>query len=772
MREQAEPKTQAASTHGGEQIAATQAGQAPPAQAGTGPTTDTAKAAAPPHAGVEAVPPPSSGELVTIHAQPGEEISLTDKAFDPHNAQYTVDHGDLVVTLNNGGVLTVTDFFDTQGAPPTLSVLDGPAVPAPVLLERSVAVADVTEIEPSVGHANPNLTGPAQFTPFHPGNIGPGLTPLGPLGPVDFFHNVQFGERTVFLTTEGNGGPTPPPGAAPVVTVASDVTGVVGITTDGYNPPSDAALPLTHEGQTLTESEINGLPANFVTLDQTRSVDIVFNNEVALYKNALVAYEVASDGTIGHAKIVFPDVNSFATTPSFQDGTGPLHPGDTFSLGTYEAGTTLGFALIQNAWNLNAHDLLTTGTIEVIDPNTGQPLNINSMNFQNGGLPPEVVHVAVDGTETVLNGFSFFTSDASEWTPDHNRLNVGLQGHVIHGYDPATGATLFSFEDGYPASDRDFNDATFGFQPSDTVDGHQIAVGDSQGLLHAQVSDTDSTQLEAAHVSITAGGQAGDELLVAGLTGDGTFAGTSIAVHFASPTDIQLSGVDTLQHYTDVLNAVTYGSGSTDPHPGQRTVTVTVTDDSGNVSDPASTVVDITNHITTLTAGNDDYAGTFHADAILGLGGNDIIHGAGGNDIINGGSGNDALIGDSGNDTLQGSSGADTLYGGTGADTFVYTALSDGTDTIGDFNQAQGDRLDLTKFFQGTGFDPNGANASSYLSFQQAGSHESDVVVDRDGSGSQYQAHVAFHILNQADPSALTIASATTYGHVTDGATT
>ena len=110
--------------------------------------------------------------------------------------------------------------------------------------------------------------------------------------------------------------------------------------------------------------------------------------------------------------------------------------------------------------------------------------------------------------------------------------------------------------------------------------------------------------------------------------------------------------------------------------------------------------------------------------------------------------------------------------GGRGADTFVYTALSDGTDTVVDFSTGRGDRLDLTKFFQGTGFDPNAANASSFLSFQQVGSHETDVVVDRDGSGDQYQSHVAFHLLNQADPSSLTIASATTYGHATDGATT
>ncbi len=764
MIERAQPTTPATIPSGAGPVVVAQAG---PTQSG-----EAGKAAAPANPAVEVVPAPAPGELVTVHAQPGEEISLPDKAFDPHDARYTVDHGELVVTLHNGAVVTVVDFFDTHGAPPTLSVLDGPAVPAPVLLERSVAVADVTQIEPSVGATNPNLTGPAQFTPFHPGDIGAGLNPLGPLGPTSLSYSVQFGQPQVFTEEQGGGTNPPPAGEAPVVTVANDVSGTIGITTDGFNPPSDSALPITQEGAALQESQINGLPANFVTLDQTRSIDIVFNNEVALYKSALVAYVVGSDGAISNAKIVFPDVNSFATTPDFQDGTGPLHPGDSFSLGTYEAGTTLGFASIQNAWNVNAHDLLTTGTIEIIDPNTGQPLNINSTTYENGGAPPEAVHIADDGSVTVLHGFVFFTSNANDSTPDHNAINVGLQGHAIHGYDSETGATLFSFEDQYPGGDHDFNDATFSFQPNDTVDGHQVAVGDSQGLLHAQVTDADSTQLEAGHASITAGAQAGDELIVTGLTGDGTFPGTNIAVHFASPTDIQLSGIDSVQHYTDVLDAITYTSTATIPQAGVRTVTVTVTDDTGSTSDPASTQVDITNSIKVLTNGDDTYTGTFHADAILGLGGNDVIHGADGNDIVNGGSGNDFLYGDYGNDTLQGSAGADTLYGGSGADTFVYTALSDGTDTVADFNSAEGDRLDLTKFFQGTGFDPNAANASSFLSFQVVNSHDVDVVVDRDGSGSQYQSHVAFHILNQVDPSALTIASATTYGHATDGATT
>jgi Ca2+-binding RTX toxin-like protein len=74
------------------------------------------------------------------------------------------------------------------------------------------------------------------------------------------------------------------------------------------------------------------------------------------------------------------------------------------------------------------------------------------------------------------------------------------------------------------------------------------------------------------------------------------------------------------------------------------------------------------------------------ANRVWGNAGDDRINGAGGNDVLDGGGGND---------TLAGGRDDDTLTGGAGADTFVFRT-GDGTDTITDFNAAEGDRLDLT----------------------------------------------------------------------------
>ncbi|RZM88519.1 hypothetical protein CWO91_42495, partial [Bradyrhizobium genosp. SA-3] len=64
-----------------------------------------------------------------------------------------------------------------------------------------------------------------------------------------------------------------------------------------------------------------------------------------------------------------------------------------------------------------------------------------------------------------------------------------------------------------------------------------------------------------------------------------------------------------------------------------------------------------------------------------------------GHDIITGGV--NSVAGSGFSDTLKGSSGADSLLGNGGADTFIY-ASGGGADFIGDFSQAQADKIDLS----------------------------------------------------------------------------
>ena len=115
---------------------------------------------------------------------------------------------------------------------------------------------------------------------------------------------------------------------------------------------------------------------------------------------------------------------------------------------------------------------------------------------------------------------------------------------------------------------------------------------------------------------------------------------------------------------------------------------------------------DIAGHANNVTVAD----GTLITTAIGGSG-DDVIranevagklYGRGGDDALTGGAGRDVLRGGDGDDVLVGGARVDTLRGGHGADTFTYETLRDTTrlaarsDTIADFDHAQGDRIDLS----------------------------------------------------------------------------
>ncbi|MCA9030410.1 MAG: hypothetical protein KDA66_06345, partial [Planctomycetaceae bacterium] len=110
--------------------------------------------------------------------------------------------------------------------------------------------------------------------------------------------------------------------------------------------------------------------------------------------------------------------------------------------------------------------------------------------------------------------------------------------------------------------------------------------------------------------------------------------------------------------------------------------------------------------------GNDRVYGDFGNDLeVNGNAGDDFVFGGDGNDIVRGGSGDDWVYGDAdpdlppsnpvatGNDWIAGDLGNDQLFGQGGADTFFFQQDVAGTiDTIHDWNPAQGDRIDLSRF--------------------------------------------------------------------------
>ena len=98
---------------------------------------------------------------------------------------------------------------------------------------------------------------------------------------------------------------------------------------------------------------------------------------------------------------------------------------------------------------------------------------------------------------------------------------------------------------------------------------------------------------------------------------------------------------------------------------------------------------------------------------LVGSDSNDLLVGNRGANTLTGGMGQDTLVGGGGDDVLIAGSGgtdataeatAQVLIGGTGADTFVFTGEAEGSppaeaaDRIRDFNQSDGDKIDLSAF--------------------------------------------------------------------------
>ncbi len=121
-------------------------------------------------------------------------------------------------------------------------------------------------------------------------------------------------------------------------------------------------------------------------------------------------------------------------------------------------------------------------------------------------------------------------------------------------------------------------------------------------------------------------------------------------------------------------------------------------------------------------------------EVIFNASGADIltINGTDGIDLIYG-DGDDILIGNGGDDVIDGNSGNDSMTGGTGADTFILNAPGNGVDTITDYNQAEGDVLDLSQVL--TGFDPNSDVLDDFLQVTTDGSNAT-VSVDQDGAAN------------------------------------
>ncbi|GBD42920.1 Poly(beta-D-mannuronate) C5 epimerase 1 [bacterium HR40] len=695
--------------------------------------------------------PPSAGETRIVPVPAGAAVVLTDRAFDPDVARYVVDGDDLVISLGNGAILRLDGFFAHAELPPSLSVLGGPAQPATQLL---AGAEQLPQVEPAAGPAAaaPAHGGGAGFSPFDVGDIGEGLPPTGPLAPTALAFGAEFPSPLPGGLAGGGAGPQP--SEPPVITVVGSISGTLAERSLGFQPHSSRELPALREGREVAP---NGVDPRNLRLDAAREVTVIFDEEGASFHNSLGFFVVRGDGTLDRVRMVFPDVNGSQFDPAFpseRDGRGPLvEDVSSVSLGVLPAGTRFGFFLLPNGFNRNPglERLLAEGHFELRDARTGSRLDVDDPTSV-----PQLVHVAEDGTVTVLRGSPFLTVDPTPGTPAENPLHPDRAGKTVSGWNGTEGEYVIGFEDLRRVhSDQDFNDVVFRVHYGPVRERFvfwESALGDGFGV---RIVDPDSTHLSEARVFFAAGQQPGDRLLPVGLVdadGDGRIDGTNIAMTVNPDGSLSFSGRDTLANYEGVLNRLIFDTTST--VVGERQISFQVTDGEGNSSVVASTRVTLSDNLLLGSNSGDTLLAGSGVAALSGRKGNDTLIGNDLDNFLDGGDGDDLLLGGAGDDVLNGGPGNDRLRGGEGADTFMVTALGDGRDLILDFNRNEGDRIDLDRLLAGSGWGGPGAPGAS--DFVQVSRIDRDgdgiqddlrVSVDLDGGGSLHVFHPVF-VLN------------------------
>jgi len=235
--------------------------------------------------------------------------------------------------------------------------------------------------------------------------------------------------------------------------------------------------------------------------------------------------------------------------------------------------------------------------------------------------------------------------------------------------------------------------------PTTAFPGTSFAIyGEHDGsidALTALVLTDDGPNLTGATVTISQNYDAANDTLTYTPVDGITIAGNAGGV-------LTLTGTATVAQYQAALRTVSYENAFTTESTAQRNFNVTVTDESGAVSNSSNTVVDFQiDEIIEGGAGDDILKGDF---------GSDVLNGLDGDDFLVGGDGNDDLFGGLGNDGLRGGAGADDLDGGGGFDRVFYAKapaavtidLSDLANNTGD---AAGDTYTSIESFYGSAFD-------------------------------------------------------------------
>ncbi|MCF7484910.1 tandem-95 repeat protein [Vibrio sp. A2-1] len=270
--------------------------------------------------------------------------------------------------------------------------------------------------------------------------------------------------------------------------VDQDLSETLTVTVDGV--PEGSVIQYDNEG-VLNDQE------NGITSYNDTEITVTFEGETAGYQNAAGYYKVDEDGNITGVEVVYENASQVG-------GGGDLVPGqDQFSF-QVEEGESFNLFLIPNGHQHNDFDAMQEGQYEFRAAD-GSPANMDTVD-------PQLVFVATDGTETVVQGQNgdaiFHGGSSSQLNQDgieHTRTTVNEDGELVYG-----------FEDLYGGGDADYSDFNFTIDVGEVnsqIYSGEVTVGPDgtvnlpttaiENALQIQLPEDFNEQLEV-HVTATA----------------------------------------------------------------------------------------------------------------------------------------------------------------------------------------------------------------------------------------------------------------------------
>lgn len=351
-------------------------------------------------------------------------------------------------------------------------------------------------------------------------------------------------------------------------------------------------------------------------------------------------------------------------------------------------------------------------------------LIIGARYFGSGYNPVGTTYVLYGVDQFVGNSAPFITSNGGADQAALALLENGNAVTTVTAMDNDSGTILsYALAGGADSALFSVDQASGELRFLAAPDFEQPADADGDNIYHVIVRASDGALFDeqVLHITVTDVAEVNPGVTIVGTAGNDIIAGKKTVAGQPAPTirDDIILGMDGNDRFDGGLGRDRYeGGAGDDVYVISEAGDVVIETENAGTDSMESGVSDfiLAAHVEkgllkdVRGLGADlDITGNSLANSLTGNSGANMLDGGAGNDLLNGKSGADILLGGEGNDTLNGGAGMDQLSGGIGADLFKYDnfALDGATDTITDFNRAEGDRISLAAL------DANGAAAGN-----------------------------------------------------------